>query len=532
MNNNFKTILKNKGFIGSSVVLVIAINLLNVVVAMSKDIAMASYLGTTSIADNFFIAFFIPDMLGNNLFAITCGVAAVPILAEIYIKKGEASFRQSLTDIAIFSIIGSVLVLSFTLLFSRNIIMLIGAGFGKSGLEACVNLLNIMAPTIVLFPMITLGVSVLQVRKKFGYSTFVTVIMNMILLLAIIMLSFSGTKSDSGVYLIAVAVTLSIILGILFLVFGILKTNQAKEINNHVEIYETKALGKISMSSQERRENLLKFWSGFWPYFLMLIVIQSVMYYERYLGSIIGNGSVSAINYAYRLTQFPILVFSVSIALVALPEISKAVSHNKVKEIGVIYTIALKNIVLITIPIAIGMVLLRVPIIMILFKHNTFDTNSVELTARVLLGYGIAIIGQGIVVLNIRVLVATGKRILPLTILLLAAIINMLLDNLFVSIYGILGIGIGAAIGSVLMSMPICLVLFSRYVVSYKKGIEYLLRIIIANIPSLIIAFIMSLLWEKVSNEGYLVQLIYGAVSGLLICIASYFGIKTLKLIK
>lgn len=522
MNNIIKRILKNKEFHNSSVLIVIIISLINVFVAMSKDIAIAGYLGTTDIADSFFLAFFLPDTIGNNLFAVACGVAAIPILAELHVNKRSNAFRKSLLDIIMVSTIGATLLMVCTVVFSKEIIQILGSGFNKSAWVICSKLLFIMAPTMIIYPLVTLSISVLQIGRKFIFSTFAAVVLNLSLLLSIIILYFLNINKSEGIFYLAITVAAAVLIEVGYLIFIIIFGKKNNETYTDLE---------IEYQAKERKQNLLRFWNGFWPYFLMLTVTQSVLFYERHLGTHMGFGSVAAINYANRLSQFPVLVFSLSIALVALPELSRAIGAEKKHEVASIYLKALKNTFLITIPMAIGLVFLREPVISILFKHNSFDYNSVNLTSQVLMGYGIAIIGQGITLLNIRVLVAVGKRVVPLLILISAAGTNMLLDNLLISKMGITGIGIGAAVGAFLGSVPVLIILAKRFELKVMDGLSYTLKVLLCNLPSILIAIGFNTLWNLYFNQSHLIlQLIYGFTAGIAICGASYICVKSCKL--
>ncbi|HEY8804693.1 MAG TPA: hypothetical protein VIM42_06215, partial [Clostridium sp.] len=81
------------------VVIIVAINIILAVLALLKDMFMASYFGTTVNADAFTLSFFITDMLGNNLIANAVAVSCIPLFTKIYADNDEYKLYDNLIKV-------------------------------------------------------------------------------------------------------------------------------------------------------------------------------------------------------------------------------------------------------------------------------------------------------------------------------------------------------------------------------------------------------------------------------------------------
>ncbi len=508
LNQKFKEM---KELLGGAVMAVILVNLLNAIFALSKDILLAGYLGTTKEADSYFLSFFIPDMIGNNLFAVSAGVAAIPVFAAALTQMGERGLKTAYKSIMKMVIVIAVGLALTIVVGATPLINLLGSGFANYDKRTSIQLLICMAPIIIVYPMLTLRMAYLQVVRHPALASISATIINALTLILLIVLSFFQINRSVGIYYLALSMVL-----IVWVASYYLKRVMNSPSSNSIE--EDKPYGKL-------------FLKAFFPYLTMVFLTQGIFYFERYLGSQLAPGSVAAINYVNRLSQFPILVFSFSIALVALPEFARLLSTNHSKEGSALYLKAMRTILIMSVPMAIGLSVLREPILTVLFKHNAFDSESVLLSAEVMLGYGLSVIGQGVILLNIRVLIAMGKAFEPILLLVLNLLLNGVLDYLLVQHYGISGIGIGSFAGSIIGAILLTALLLRRLQIKCRDEVGFLLKVIFINVPPLLLAFLMNGVWHLLMiNKPIEIQLVFGLFSGISICISSYYLAKVFKL--
>jgi putative peptidoglycan lipid II flippase len=105
------------------------------------------------------------------------------------------------------------------------------------------------------------------------------------------------------------------------------------------------------------------------------------------LASLLPAGSVSYLYYADRLVQFPLGIFAQAAATAVLPSLSRQAANRD--DAGLIDTFghAMRLVLFITIPAMVGLIVLRHPIVALLFQHGAFDSRTTQLTSDALLYY-------------------------------------------------------------------------------------------------------------------------------------------------
>jgi putative peptidoglycan lipid II flippase len=120
-------------------------------------------------------------------------------------------------------------------------------------------------------------------------------------------------------------------------------------------------------------------------------VYQVNIFMSTLLASLLPEGSVSYLYYADRLVQFPLGIFAIAIATAVLPTLSRQVAQNNYDEVGKTFGHAMRLVFFITFPAVAGLIILREPIVALLFRRGAFDIVTTRLTADALLYYSIGL---------------------------------------------------------------------------------------------------------------------------------------------
>ncbi len=86
----------------------------------------------------------------------------------------------------------------------------------------------------------------------------------------------------------------------------------------------------------------------------------------------LGDGPVSWLNIAFRLMQLPLGIFGVAVATVTLPLVSRSAAIGNTNEFRGALAHAMRLVMLLTIPSAIGLMILAQPIIAVIYQHGRF----------------------------------------------------------------------------------------------------------------------------------------------------------------
>ena len=140
--------------------------------------------------------------------------------------------------------------------------------------------------------------------------------------------------------------------------------------------------------------------------------------------SYLQDGAVSWLNIAFRLMQLPLGIFGVAVATVTLPLVSRSAARGDMPEFRGALAHALRLVMLLTIPSAIGLMIMADPIIALIYEHGRFTAASTQQTAAALRFYAIGLVGYSSVKVLAPAFYALDRRNLPMLVSLLSIALN------------------------------------------------------------------------------------------------------------
>ena len=212
---------------------------------------------------------------------------------------------------------------------------------------------------------------------------------------------------------------------------------------------------------------------------------------DRTLASTLVEGSISALNYANKLT---------SVGAVIYPMLSKLSSEdNKEKFISSVVQ-SINSVILLVIPISIGAIVLATPIVKLLFQRGEFDARATSMTAIALIMYSIGMVAFGLRDIIGKVFYALKDTKTPMINGAIAMIMNIVLNIILVKYLQLAGLALATSISAI-----VCIFLLFG---SLKKKIGYFGqdKIIKTTIKSIVAAVVM----------GIVTYFVYNIVSNLL----------------
>ncbi|MBT8364950.1 MAG: murein biosynthesis integral membrane protein MurJ, partial [Deltaproteobacteria bacterium] len=109
------------------------------------------------------------------------------------------------------------------------------------------------------------------------------------------------------------------------------------------------------------------------------------------LGTLLVEGSVTYLYFADRLVQFPLGIFAIAAATAVLPSLCRQAVIREFDELRKTFAQALKLVFFISIPAMVGLIVLKEPIVVLLFQRGEFDAAATQLTAQAVLYYGLGL---------------------------------------------------------------------------------------------------------------------------------------------
>jgi putative peptidoglycan lipid II flippase len=238
------------------------------------------------------------------------------------------------------------------------------------------------------------------------------------------------------------------------------------------------------------------------PRLIGVAVVQLNFWVNTWLASQMAYGSVTGLYYGFSLMIMAQAVIAQSVAIAAMPTFSAQHALGKQDEMRWSLASSLRGVILLALPASLGLIVLREPIISLLYQHGEFDERSVQIVAWALLWYAAGLLGHSIMEILTRAFYAQHDTKTPVIIGTIAMLLNVVFSVAFSRYFDSIGWmphG-GLALANSLATALEAAVLF----ITMRKrlnGIEggHILR---GAIPSLIAAGVMSLALIALMNYG------------------------------
>jgi putative peptidoglycan lipid II flippase len=173
------------------------------------------------------------------------------------------------------------------------------------------------------------------------------------------------------------------------------------------------------------------------------------------IASRLQNGSVSWLSYADRLMEFPTALLGVALGTILLPSLAKAHADDDPTEYSSLLDWGLRLTFLLALPSAVGLATLSEPLTATLFHYGKFGAESVAMTGRALIAYGVGLIGLILVKILAPGFYAKQDIRTPVKIAIGVLIATQLMNLLFVPWIAhaglALSIGLGACVNAVFL---------------------------------------------------------------------------------
>ena len=176
------------------------------------------------------------------------------------------------------------------------------------------------------------------------------------------------------------------------------------------------------------------------PAVLGLSATQINIIVDNQLASMYGDGPVSWLGYAFRITQLPIGVFGIAIATVAAADTSRYAAVKDFPALQRTIGAALRLSACLTFPATVGLVLFRHEIVRLLFQRDQFTPADTDATAQVLLYYAFALFAYSAVKIMVPAFYALGDSRAPVRISVTTVIFKIALNLILLKPLGFLGI--------------------------------------------------------------------------------------------
>ena len=448
-----------------SVIIVMVSMVLSRLTGFFRQMLIPNILGSQSMeADALNAAFTLTNFMYNLLLGGAIAAALIPVLTRYISRDEEERGWRAVSTFINFTMLLTIIVCIFGIIFSRDVIGLIYKTPNEEALELASNISKILFPSVLFLMMAGMVNGILNSYKRFAAAAFGPSLYNICSALSIY---FFG--KNYGVIMVAVGIMLSALTYFLVqLAFA------AKNFKNYRPILELKNKDFIELF-------LLAI-----PSILASSVYQiNILVSTRFI-TMYGDGALYALRAADDLWQLPYGIFTMGIITAILPTLSEKLAINKVDEFKDILFGSFKSNMIFILPSAVGLLCLSSQAATAIYRWSN-NTTAVTITwiSLILTFFLIGLISQSLIMIFNRAFYASNDTRTPLICGIITVFANILFCSLFKYVFGmgLNSVSLAFSLSSV-VNLTILMITLNKRMdgLNYKEYLKFIFKLL----PSLI----------------------------------------------
>jgi len=459
---------------------------------LSREIIAAFFFGTTAAASAFTIASQIPNLFSNLFSQAALSAAFVPVFTEALQKgrKGDAIRLASTLFWVILIVLGAISAV--WMLAAGVVIPLFTGSFHASTVDLTADLSRVLFPVVLLLSLTGLLVGVLQSYDQFTIPAIAPAVWNVVIVVVLIWLRphFHG---QNKLYAYAIAWLAATLVQLLMVSFALRRI-------------DFRFAFTIDWRDPRVRHVLILFL----PVTMSIGIVNLDIFLNAGLGTLVSPEAPRAIDNAFRIYMLPQGVFSVAVATVLFPTLSRLANRHDAGRMRRTLGNGMRQINLLLIPSAAIMIVLATPIVRLVYERGAFTAHSTELVSTALFWFAFSLPFAGLNLLLTRTFFALQRPWIPTKL----AAMNMVVDVIVsVALYKPLGIA-GLVIGTAAANMVMTWLQLRRLRVGFNGRLEggqtlmITVRILIATVLMAALARALWVVLERLLGTSFLAQLI------------------------
>jgi putative peptidoglycan lipid II flippase len=405
------------------------------IAGLAREIVASSYFATSGAFSAFTIAFQVPNVVRSLFADAALSAAFVPVFTEM-LEQGRRkdAFRLASTlFFLILTVLGAITVLFIAF---AGLIMPLFVGSQLAGLEdLTVGLSRVLFPVVLVLGLNGLVVGILNAYDHFTIPALSPLVWNAVILFCLVG-SQHVLSGDDQLYGYAIGVIIGTIVQFAMAV------PMLRRFGFHLEV-----------SFSFRDERVRKVLRLMLPVTIGLGLINFNVLINSTLGSLVSEGAPRAIDAAFRIYMLPQGMFSVAIATVLFPALSRYAARRDLDGLRALTANGMRQIFLLLIPAAAATLALATPITRLIYQHGEFGASSSDLVSSALFWFSISLPFSGVNLLLTRTFFSLQKPWITTGIAALNLAVNVGVSVALYGPFGIAGIVIGTAVSSAVMTL-------------------------------------------------------------------------------
>ncbi|MBO0602825.1 murein biosynthesis integral membrane protein MurJ [Sporosarcina sp. E16_3] len=400
---------------------VAVINIVARLFGFAREMAIGNQYGTSSTADAIITAYTIP-----NFIYLVVGGALTTAFISVYhsTRTDKALFvRKSFTTV----LVAAVAITAVLMIFTDPLLHLFFKDLTAEEFAMTRTLYLWMMPSSIILVLSTWMSGVLNVNGKFNLSSLAVLLYNASFVgIAVVLTSYFGPES----YGIGAMVG-ALVMGA-FLYVGLRKS----------KLYSLKPSFAMSVDTK-------RLWVIALPILFGGASLQFYFVIHRIVADGLGEGTISAVNFASKLTGFPQAIMMTAVTTVIYPLLSKKQGEGDMETIRALYKKGMLYLVALLVPATVIAYFFAEPLVRLVFEHGEFSEKSVLLTVPIFRVFTLSMFFLAANTYITRFYYAKANSLVPVIFSLISVFgINIAVIYLMIDSYGASAIAYGTVISA------------------------------------------------------------------------------------
>jgi putative peptidoglycan lipid II flippase len=468
------------------------------VTGLVRDLLMAATFGVSAMTDAFWVAFRIPNMLRRMFAEGAFSQAFVPVLAASKERDGESATHTLINAVATLLTMTLLVTCVVGIAGAPILVYVLASGLSVEGFEAATVMTRWMFPYIACMSLVALGAGVLNTWKKFAIPAATPVLLNVAMIAAAWLgAPWFARHGLEPIYAMAGGVLVGGLLQLGAILLALKRMGMAPKIR----------VSFLAARAAWRDPATKKIVHLMGPALLGVSVAQISLLINTQIASHLAIGSVTWLNSASLLMEFPTALLGVALGVVLMPQLAAAKAANDSEKFSQMIDWGLRLVVLLAVPSAVALITFAQPLVAVLFHYGNYTDRDVMQTTAALMGYGSGLLG----LVAIKVLTpgyfASQNIKTPALIGVVVLVITQGLNFLFVPMLAHAGLALSIGVGAMVNALWLLIGLLRSRTYEPQPGwARFALQVVAAS--ALLAVFLMwansSIPWLAMHTEKFM----------------------------
>jgi putative peptidoglycan lipid II flippase len=390
--------------------------------SLAKEMLVARKFGAGDVLDAFYIALLLPGFI-SAVIDTSFNVAFIPIYIEARERQHGATAEHLFSNIAVFNIAVMVLVAVVLAGLQGWLLPILGSRFTPQKLALARPLFFVFLGSMSLTGLAALWRAALNAHDRFTLAS-IAPIANPIAIV-ILLLAAGDTW---GIYALAAGSVLGTVGELAIAGYGLWLLGVPLLPRWYgIDSWTRRVLGQYA------------------PSVTGALLMGGTTLVDPAMAAMLGSGSVSALNYGYKLPALVMSVGLTSLSTAVLPSLSRLSAKEDWREMRRVLLSYTGLLALVTIPLTGLLIVLSKPLVSFFFQGGAFTAADTALVARVQIMFCLEIPFYSVAILYVRAISSLKRNDLILWGTPISVFANVVLNILFMTIIGLPGIALSTS---------------------------------------------------------------------------------------